>query len=193
MEHKHREGQQGEKDDNEIVFKIQHGNREAFEEMVNRYYRDIFAFVRSLTGDYHIAEDITQEIFVKVYTRIHTYTQGNFRAWIFRIARNTVNDHWRKKKTERVQVPLNGHTVNEPDERWDPHRSLEFYELQDELEKALSSLSPGLREAFVMKHIMGMSYAEMKRITGWPVALLKVRVHRARSKILKVIRAKAAG
>ncbi len=172
-----------EKDDDFVVEKVKQGDKEAFGVLVMRYHREIFAFVRALVRNQHTAEDLVQETFLKAFAHIHTYRKGNFRQWLYKIARNCTIDFvrsWNSKHTDSIEEH-----ASIPDTRTgtDPHQLLADSELVAVFEEALGTLPPALQEAFVLKHILEMNYTEMKKITGVPVALLKVRVHRSRKRL----------
>jgi RNA polymerase sigma-70 factor (ECF subfamily) len=162
--------------DPELIRAAGAGDRLAFEELVRAYQAHVWRFLRHLLGDPALAEDITQETFVRVYRKLDTFRfRSKFSTWVFQVARNAGIDALRSRRRRERLAPL-----VEP-QIMDPARE---NELRIELEAALQSLSPKLREAFVMIEALGLSYQEAARAIGIPEGTVKSRVHNAREQLV---------
>jgi RNA polymerase sigma-70 factor, ECF subfamily len=151
------------------------GDARAFERLVRECQVPIRRYLRHLVGDAALADDLTQDVLVKVHAQLHTYRfESRFMTWVFRVARNTALDHRRadmrrRKREERVAATGATH---------DPT-------VAPEIGLAIASLSADLREALLLVEICGFSYAEVADLLGVPEGTAKSRVHRAREGVAK--------
>lgn len=161
--------------DPELIRAASAGDTAAFEELVRAYQSHIWRFLRHLLGDPDLAEDITQETFVRVYRKLGTFRfRSKFSTWVFQVARNAGIDALRsRQRRERLL------TAMEP-------RALEVSggELRMEIEEALQTLTPKLREAFVLIEAFGFTYREAGRTIGVPEGTVKSRVYHAREQLV---------
>lgn len=137
----------------QAVMRAKKGDSEGLHFLYVRYAPDVHRYVGSIIHDHHEAEDITQNIFVKLMTRIHKYEQREvpFAAWIMRVARNAALDHMRARRaipTEEVRVTDPGRPETEPGRSNDLRHALE--ELPDEQ-----------REVLILRHVVGLSPLEI--------------------------------
>lgn len=162
--------------DPELIRAAGAGDTAAFEELVRAYQSHIWRFLRHLLGDPDLAEDITQETFVRVYRKLGTFRfRSKFSTWVFQVARNAGIDALRsRQRRERLL------TAMEPRE---PEVILGG-ELRMEIEAALRSLSPKLREAFVLIEALGLTYREAGLTIGVPEGTVKSRVYHAREQLV---------
>jgi RNA polymerase sigma-70 factor, ECF subfamily len=160
--------------DAELVAAVRAGDQAAFEGLVRRYQEPLFHRAVSLVTDPDLAADMVQEAFVRAYTSLDRADPTRFGGWIYRIVRNLCLDELRAPRRRGVDLPSS--LVSGVD----PQRDLEQSELHAALDQALRGLTPTLREAFVMKHVEGLSYEEMAAQTGAAEGALKMRVKRAR-------------
>jgi RNA polymerase sigma-70 factor (ECF subfamily) len=131
-----------------------------------------------MTSDHDVAADLVQASFVKAYTSIaHCRDRDRFGAWLFRILANACKDHLKSRR--RKEIRLDDAAVH-PAAPSNPQKHLEQLEARAQLEAALWQLPASLREAFVLKHVEGMSYEEIAGLMNTSVPALKMRVHRAR-------------
>lgn len=177
----------GLESDQEIINRILEGNRDLFSVLIRRYSDPLYRHALGMTGSPDVAEDILQSSLIKAYHHL-SEVRGRFDAWVFRIVANGCKD-W-LKNIRRTHLSYDeddqASTYATPDEELD--RS----ELRSDLDTALASLPPSLREAFVMKHVEGRSYEEMADLLGTTVGALKMRVHRAREALQSLLEEKYA-
>ncbi len=162
--------------DPELIRAASTGDTAAFEELVRAYQAHIWRFLRHLLGDPDLAEDITQETFVRVYRKLGTFRfRSKFSTWVFQVARNAGIDALRSRQRRDRLL-----TAVEP-------RAPEVTsggELRMEIEEALQTLSPKLREAFVLIEAFGFTYREAGRTIGVPEGTVKSRVYHAREQLV---------
>ena len=171
--------------DVELIEKILAGERDLYAHLVERHQEALFRHAAAMLGDRDAASDLVQESFVKAFTRLHTCDPERFSAWLFRILRNRCKD-WLKNHRQRT-APLNDdeHQARDGD---DPVRTLERTELGRVVDAALLRLPAAQREAFLLKHVDGLSYEEMAERLDTGVSALKMRVMRAREALQEILR-----
>jgi RNA polymerase sigma-70 factor, ECF subfamily len=170
-----------------IITSVLAGNRDAFSALIHRYSDPLYRHALGMTGSPDVAEDILQQSFIKAYNHL-AEVRGRFDAWLFRIVANGCKD-W-LKNIRRTHVSYD--EDDQPSAYATPDEDLDRSELRDDLDRALQSLAPSLREAFVMKHVEGRSYEEMADLLGTTVGALKMRVHRAREALQALLEEKYA-
>jgi len=170
-----------------IITSVLAGNREAFSALIHRYSDPLYRHALGMTGSPDVAEDILQQSFIKAYNHL-AEVRGRFDAWLFRIVANGCKD-W-LKNIRRTHVSYD--EDDQPSAYATPDEDLDRSELRSDLDRALQSLAPSLREAFVMKHVEGRSYEEMADLLGTTVGALKMRVHRAREALQALLEEKYA-
>jgi RNA polymerase sigma-70 factor (ECF subfamily) len=153
----------------EAIHKATNGNMAAFEELYAHYLTPIYRFVFFRVKSREEAEDITQNVFLKAWHAIKRYRDEGkpFSAWLYAIARNTVIDHWKKKK----EVRLNAEDSEEifaqiPDNAPNPAERMEQSDRARMVRKAIEHLSEDQQELVIMKFINDLSNKEISEITG---------------------------
>jgi RNA polymerase sigma factor (sigma-70 family) len=144
-------------------------------ELFERYHLNVFRYMLRMTGSRETAEDLTQDVFVRVSRNLAGYTEmGRERAWIFSIAANVFRNS--KREAVRRLSPRDARSVDSIED------SLSANEPADRvsLEEALSSLGEKERQVFLMRELGGLSYAEIAAITGLSVGSVRNRIYRAR-------------
>ncbi len=162
--------------DPELIRAASAGNTAAFEELVRAYQAHKWRFLRHLPGDQDLAQDITKGTFVRVYRKLGTFRfRSKFSTWVFQVARNAGIDALRsRQRQERLLTALEPRA---------PEVTLGG-ELRMEIEEALQTLGPKLREAFVLIEAFGFTYREAGRTIGVPEGTVKSRVYHAREQLL---------
>ena len=173
--------------DQQIIAGVLAGDRDAFATLIQRYSDPLYRHALGMTGSPDVAEDILQQSFIKAYNHL-AEVRGRFDAWLFRIVANGCKD-W-LKNIRRTHVSYD--EDDQPSSFNTPDEDLDRSELRRDLDRALGSLAPSLREAFVMKHVEGRSYEEMADLLGTTVGALKMRVHRAREALQALLEEKYA-
>lgn len=171
--------------DSDLVATAARGADRCFEELVRRYQRPISAYVYRMVGNYESALDLTQEIFIKVYSSLRRYrAEFKFSTWIYKIAHNSAIDHLRRNAT-REQSLLIGHEGEQfelPLEcgRLSPEQESERKERRGEIESVVRALPANYRELIILRHSQDLSYEEIVDVTGLPLGTVKNRLFRAR-------------
>lgn len=166
----------------QIIQECQSGNLDRFAEIYDVYIKKIYNFIYYRTGHKETAEDITSMVFMKSMEKIDSFDskQGKFSSWLYRIARNSVIDHYRTKK-DMANI----------DDIWDLGESDDFTDKFDvnlklaEIKKYLQKFSSSQREIIIMRVWDGLSYKEIAEITGKSEGSLKMTVSRILGKIRK--------
>jgi RNA polymerase sigma-70 factor, ECF subfamily len=172
--------------DAELIGRVLAGERELYAVLVARYQDSLFRHASAMVGDADAAADLVQDSLVKAYTRLATcHDRERFPAWLFRILRNRCKD-WLKNRRQHT-VTLNDDAAAAPSGD-DPGLSLERTELGRVVDDALQRLPEAQREAFLLKHVEGLSYEEMAERLDTGISALKMRVMRAREAMQEMLR-----
>jgi RNA polymerase sigma-70 factor (ECF subfamily) len=171
--------------DAELIGRILGGERELYARLVARYQETMFRHAAAMVGDRDAAADLVQDSFVKAFTRLHTCDPDRFAAWLFRILRNRCKDWLKNRRQHTAPLHDDAHAAGEGD---DPGVSLERAELGRVVEEALMRLPPAQREAFLLKHVDGLSYEEMAERLDTGISALKMRVMRAREALQEILK-----
>lgn len=171
--------------DRELVATANRGLEGSFEELVRRYQRPISAYVYRMVGDYEAALDLTQEIFIKVYSSLARYrSEFKFSTWIYKIAHNAAIDHLRRNAGR--EWSLNGSATDESFElpvessNPTPEQESERKERKLEIESVVRALPSAYRELIILRHAQDLTYEEIVEVTGLPLGTVKNRLFRAR-------------
>ncbi|SHG60523.1 RNA polymerase sigma-70 factor, ECF subfamily [Thermosyntropha lipolytica DSM 11003] len=185
--------------DETLVLRLRDGEITAFEELVNRYKNKVFALVYRMVGDYQEAEDITQEVFLNIYTKINQFdSEKKFAPWLYRIATNTAISHLRKNKNRNH---LNFDEVfsglySSLQASWDvvdPLLNMERVELKEEINKALSKLPENYRIIILLRYQLELNNQEIAQILNLKKENVEVKVHRARKALRKILEEQQTG
>jgi len=164
-------------DDLALVAQARDGDLDAFEVLVRRHTRVVYAHALRFFGDPQAAEDIVQEVFVKVFRSLDSFDErARFSTWLYRVTRNTCLDEVRAGKRRPVPIdPIDLHDVGED--------FADEVVLASTIELAMRGLPPEDRDALSAVSVFGLSYAEASRTLGVPEGTVKSRVFRARRAI----------
>ncbi len=186
-----------DKEDIEIVLKVQKGNRDAFTELVERYQRRIYHFSYQFFRNEDLAAELTQETFLRVFRFIKRYDpKKKFSTWIYSIARNICIDELRKMKRGKV-VSLEtlppGTVTGDTEALHLKDPSYISMRLEDRvlLEESIALLPEKYRAAIILCYFQDLSYQEIADILGLSLNLVKVRIFRAKKKLLEIIKSKS--
>lgn len=182
----------GVQGDAALIARCQKADIAAFNEIVSRYKGKIFNYLLRMTGNAEDAEDLTQEVFVRMYTNIHAFrAESSLSTWLFRIAGNLCVDAFRRSKKERglvssLDAPMrmdeDGATATRdvPDMSLAPESLVGRKELGAQIEAALAKLPTKLRSAVVLHDIEGLAYEEIAAVEKIPLGTVKSRIFNAR-------------
>jgi RNA polymerase sigma-70 factor (ECF subfamily) len=153
----------------------------SWDEIVRAHSARVYHFAYRLTGNRHDAEDLTHDVFVRVFRYLHTYRPNTFEGWLYRITTNLFLDqirHRNRMRFDGIAPELHyGHTTHD----LDPARLIEFRTLDDDIRAALNELAPRMRAVVVLRDIEALSYREIASALGVEVGTVGSRLHRARA------------
>ncbi len=182
--------------DEQLIAAAQDGDLGAFNQLVERYERLVYAVCFRLLGNAQRTEDVTQETFIRAYTALSQFRGGAFRSWLLRIATNQSYDLLRLER-RRASDSLDALPL-ETEPRWttgapvdDPTWYAERSELGRRLESALVQLPDDQRLVVILSDIHGYPYGEIAGIAGVPAGTVKSRLSRGRARLRDVLRADA--
>jgi RNA polymerase sigma-70 factor (ECF subfamily) len=173
------------------------GEQQAWQQLVVSQHRRIYAICYRFTGCGTDAEDLTQDVFLKVYKNLPSFdaTKGSFQTWITTLTRNLLVDHFRRTRLDRATDSLDATFDGEDDgptmaERLaDPRPSQEQHvaglELKVRIQAALAELSPELREAVILRDLEDMDYKEISQVLRIPEGTVKSRISRGRGELAR--------
>ena len=165
-----------------LVKRAAEGDESAYGKLVQRYHARLYNFVRSMVRNDELAEDITQESFVKAYFSLgKLQNPGSFKSWLFRIANNNTLDYLRKKRPQIVDVEENIHETY-IDEHSPEHDAV-ARDRTRHIRAALAQLKPDQRAILVMCDLQGFSYQEISEMLKIPFGTVQSRIFYARKKL----------
>jgi len=175
------------------------GDAGAWEELVQQYHRRIYNLCFRFAGSVGDAQDLTQEVFIKMYRTLKTYDveRGAFITWVTALTRNLLVDHFRRTKQERLTDSLDA----APPERDDamplseqiqdgrpaPDARAQSQQLGDAVHRALGKLSPDLREAVILRDLQDMDYKQIATVLKVPEGTVKSRINRGRAELARLL------
>ena len=163
----------------------------AWEQLVRTHARKILNMAYRYTGNNAVAEELTQDIFLKVYQNLSSFSsgRGSFQSWIMSVGRNHIVDYWRAHKREKEEVPLEEPGLPETKSTGiHPFKALYTKEKGELLESALEELPLELKEAVILRDIEELSYQEIVDLVNIPEGTVKSRINRGRIRLAQVLR-----
>jgi RNA polymerase sigma-70 factor (ECF subfamily) len=167
------------------------GDQAAWETVVRQNWRKVFNVAYKFVGKHDEAEDLTQDIFLKIFKALATFDRrANFQTWIISISRNLCIDHYRTVRKERQTIAQDVDATNLQPASADrgPHAIAEHQDLRAMLRQALETLPPALRTAVVLRDLQELSYQEIADRLGLPEGTVKSRINRGRIELGRQIR-----
>ena len=169
------------------------GEDSAWEALLRDYTRKIYNLCYRFTGRVEEAEDVTQEVFLKVFQTLKSYdaAQGSFSTWLNRVARNHLVDHYRRTRKDRVTSSLEDElpaAEEKPSPHMEPTGQVESRERRETLQLALDKLSPDLREAVILRDLHDLDYEEIALVLKVPQGTVKSRINRGRLELGRVLK-----
>jgi len=182
-----------------LVHQCLAGDPHAWQQLVASQHRRIYAICYRFTGSSTDAEDLTQEVFLKLYKNLSSYdtSKGGFQTWITTLARNLLVDHFRRTRLERATDSLDASYDGEDDSPTmgdrlaDNRPSQEHHvaglELKARVQNALKQISPELREAVILRDLEDMDYKEIAVVLKIPEGTVKSRISRGRGELARLL------
>ncbi|HEV2447155.1 MAG TPA: sigma-70 family RNA polymerase sigma factor [Candidatus Sulfopaludibacter sp.] len=192
------EGRGLENDWSQIVPRCMNGDSGAWAELVREHHRRVYGLCFRFTGNGADAEDLTQDVFLKIYSNLASFDagRGSLQVWITTMTRNLLVDNFRRTRNQRVTGSL--------DEGWDEsdelrpldrlmaggptqHESAAQKELARMVQGALAKVSAELREAVILRDLQDMDYKEIAQVLGIPEGTVKSRISRGRAELARLL------
>jgi len=176
-----------------LMARVQAGDLDAFEPLVQRYERRLFGYFVNLVEDPAAAADLAQETFVRVYRAAGRYQEtGKFESWLFRIASNLVRSRQRRPDQRRPHLPLEeapagARELAATGREARPDEATWRAEVRDALQQALPRLPLVFREAVLLRDVEGRSYREIAEMLGVEEGTVKSRAHRGRKHLRELL------
>lgn len=167
--------------DEEVMEAVKNGDLHQVSILFERYHKRIFNFLARMTLDRDTAEDLTQNVFLRIIKYRSSYREGNrFQSWIYQVARNVFSDQYQSLKNKGgYQVDVNHISDHVPD----MDESMQKDEQEQQLHRSLNRLPDEQRELLILTRFQQMKYEDVATIMDTSVANIKVRVHRAIQKL----------
>jgi RNA polymerase sigma-70 factor (ECF subfamily) len=178
--------------DAQLVQQCLQGDGSAWEELVRRHTRRIFNICYRFTGNGTEAEDLSQEVFLRVYKTLGSYrsAHGGFATWMTSVTRNLLIDHYRRTKRDRITDSLEDAmpvVENKESVGRRPDQQLLLGELSFQVQAALTRLSPELREAVILRDLQQLEYNEIRQVLDVPEGTVKSRINRGRIELARIL------
>jgi RNA polymerase sigma-70 factor (ECF subfamily) len=192
------EGRPLEIDWSQVVRRCMDGDSGAWAELVRTHHRRVYGLCYRFTGNAADAEDLTQDVFLKLYSNLASFDmgRGSLQVWITTMTRNLLVDNFRRTRNQRATSSL--------DEGWDvtdelrpvdrlvshatsPHESAAQKELAKMVQGALAKVSVELREAVILRDLQDLDYKEIAQVLGIPEGTVKSRISRGRAELARLL------
>ncbi len=159
---------------------------------MRRHTRRIYNLCYRFTSNAHEAEDLTQEVFLRIYRTLATYRSlhGGFATWMTSVTRNLLIDHYRRTKRDRMTDSLDDampRLENKEATGRRPDQIALVAELGEQVQRALGKISPDLREAVILRDLQGLEYREIRDVLGVPEGTVKSRINRGRIELARLL------
>ena len=154
-----------------------------WEEIVQQHSARVYRLAYRLTGNQHDAEDLTQEVFVRVFRSLSSYTPGTFEGWLHRITTNLFLDMARRRQRIRFEGLGDQAVGLLRDDEPTPAQAFDARHLDTDVQQALEALAPEYRAAVVLCDIEGLSYEEIAATLGVKLGTVRSRIHRGRAQL----------
>lgn len=174
----------------DVVAAAQAGDERAFEAIVAHYQQAVFALAYRMTYDAARAEDMAQEVFLRLWRKFASFHTGRpLRPWLMRLATNTCINLLKKRRIPTVSVHADedGRAREPADTAAIAPEVAERREMLGRLEDAIAQLPDDYRLVVTLRHVQGLSYDEIVEALGWPLGTVKVRLFRARERLRQIM------
>ncbi len=181
-------------DEYELIAGLARGDRAAFRELVETHKKKVYFLALDMVGNPADAEDVSQEVFLKVFRSFDTFRQGaKLGSWLYRITYNACIDHLRKRAStpdpmedDALEAGFRSHPqVSGPREATDPAMAAEHAQLRERIERALETVSPQEKAVFLLRHHEDLALGDIAEAMGLSVGSVKSYLFRAVRKLRK--------
>ncbi|HJY88548.1 MAG TPA: sigma-70 family RNA polymerase sigma factor [Candidatus Acidoferrales bacterium] len=178
--------------DAQLVQQCLRGDGSAWEELVRRHTRRVYNLCYRFTGNRHEAQDLSQDVFLRVYRTLGSYhsAHGGFATWMTSVTRNLLIDHYRRTKRDRITDSLDDalpRLEQKESAARRPDQAALVGELRAQVQRALSKISPDLREAVILRDLQGLEYREIQDVLQVPEGTVKSRINRGRLELARLL------
>jgi RNA polymerase sigma-70 factor (ECF subfamily) len=166
-----------------LIARCLSGDQAAWDTIVRQNWRKVFNVAYKFVGKHEEAEDLTQDIFLKIFKALATFDRrANFQTWIVSISRNLCIDHYRSVRKERQTIArdVDSNELQPVATERGPYAQAEHQDLREQLRQALETLPVTLRTAVVLRDLQELSYQEIADRLGLPEGTVKSRINRGR-------------
>ncbi len=167
------------------------GDQTAWEQIVRQHWRKVFNIAYKFTGKHDEAEDLTQDVFLKIFKSLYTFDQrANFQTWLVSVSRNLCIDHYRsvRKERETIDRAVDPGELAAVAPTESAYAALEQRDRVELLRKALGHLPPTLRSAVLLRDIQELTYQEIAGRLSLPEGTVKSRINRGRTELARQIK-----
>ena len=179
--------------DSSLVERCLGGEEAAWEELVKTHTRRVYSICYRFTGTDSEAQDITQEVFLRIFQNLKSFRsgEGSFVVWLTRLTRNLLIDNYRRSRMQRAtdsiedQLPV---IEEKSSPHYQPEARVSGREASEILQNGLRKLSPELREAVVLRDLQELEYREIAQVLNVPEGTVKSRLNRGRAELARVLR-----
>jgi RNA polymerase sigma-70 factor (ECF subfamily) len=177
----------------ELVRRARAGDGAAWEEIVSNFSRRIFNLAYRFTSSIEAAEDLTQEVFIRIYKTLDQYDakQGDLSNWLMRLARNLIIDDYRHRQRNPQNTmadDVDEHAYHLRSVGTSAHKEMERRELCAQVQEGIDKLPPDLRTCVILRDIEELSYQEIVDVLKIPEGTVKSRINRGRIELAKILR-----
>jgi RNA polymerase sigma-70 factor (ECF subfamily) len=182
-----------------LIRRCRAGDTVAWAELVHLYNRRVYNICYRFCGSASDAQDLTQDVFLKLYRSLESYddSRGSFMTWLAAMTRNLLVDHFRRTRQQRLTDSLDSSASDEEDAprpaeqladaRPSPDAVVQSRQTQLMVQRALEKLSPDLREAVILRDLQDMDYREIAQALRLPEGTVKSRINRGRTELARLL------
>ncbi|NCQ33875.1 sigma-70 family RNA polymerase sigma factor [bacterium] len=181
--------------DEDLIVRVQEGERKAFDELAARYKNRLFSFILRMVKDPVLAEELTQETLIRVYIHAAKYREiARFSTWVFTIATNLVRNKMRQRSRRPLLLSLNPAPADDEmpldpaDPVADPSEEIQRRELASVINEATASIPEKYRIPFLLREVEQLSYEEIQQVTGLKLGTVRSRINRARNRFRQLVK-----
>ena len=174
-----------------LIERCLRGDQVAWDRIVRQHWRKVFNLAYKFVGRHDEAEDLTQDIFLKIFRALHTFDRrANFQTWLISISRNLCIDHYRsvRKERETMAREVDAANLSPVSRERSPHGELEQIDLRQLIQQGLAELPPALKEAVELRDLRELSYQEIATQLRLPEGTVKSRINRGRLELARQLR-----